>query len=286
VTCTYRNTKQARFAVVKTVAGQPPTGSQAFDFEVRTGASPSSVGTTIGTGKATAANGGLVTIGTVANPAVALLVAPGTYEFCEFILPGWGNPLGSASFVPGLALDSTADNAFQCVNVTVGAGAIQTFTLDNQPPPGGQAKTIGFWKNWASCSTSKGKQKPILDETLAKVSGGIPVGKLAVSTCPVAVDLLNKSTVADPLKVGDGKKMASDPAFNFAAQYLAFRLNIAAGAKSSCAPANTASATGQTILLAIAFDGQTHTKISKPDADRLNAAATILDQYNNNSLAC
>jgi hypothetical protein len=80
--------------------------------------------------------------------------------------------------------------------------------------------------------------------------------------------------------------MASDPAFNFAAQYLAFRLNIAAGARSSCAPANTASATGQTILLAIAFDGQTHTRISKPDAARLNAAATVLDQYNNNTLSC
>ena len=286
VTCTYRNTKRARFTVVKTVAGQPPTSSQLFDFEVRTGASPSNVGTTIGSGRANAANGGLVTIGTAANPAAPLLVVPGTYQFCEFILPGWGNPLGTTSFVPGLALDSTADNAFQCVAITVAAGATQTFTLDNRPPPGGQAKTIGFWKNWASCSASNGKQKPVLDEALARIVGGIPVGKLAVSTCAVAVDLLNKSTVADPSKVRDGKKMASDPAFNFAAQYIAFRLNIAAGARNTCAPANTASATGQAILLAIAFDGQTHAKISKSDADRLNAAATTLDQYNNNTLLC
>ena len=286
VTCTYRNAKRARFMVVKTVAAQPPTGSQAFDFEVRTGASPSTVGTAIGIGKATAANGGLLTIGQPTDPAAPLLVASGTYQFCEFILPGWGNPLGSASFVPGLALDSIADNAFQCVDVTVGAGATQTFTLDNRPPPGGQAKTIGFWKNWASCSSSKGKQNPVLNDTLARISGGIPVGRLAVSTCPVAVDLLNKSTVADPLRVGDGKKMASDPAFNFAAQYLAFKLNIAAGARSGCGQANNASATGQTILLSIVFDGLTHAKISKPDADRLNAASTILDQYNNNTIVC
>jgi hypothetical protein len=286
VTCTYRNTKRAGFAVIKTVAGQPPTATQGFDFEVRNGATPSSVGTTIGSGRATAANGGLVTIGTAASPATPLLVAPGTYQFCEFILPGWGNPLGTSSFVPGLALDSTADNAFLCVNVTVAAGANQTFTLDNRPPPGGQAKTIGFWKNWASCSGSKGKQKPVLDQTLAKISGGIPVGNLKVSSCPVAVDLLNKSTVADAAKVGDGKKMASDPAFNFAAQYLAFRLNIAAEANSACAPANNASATGQAILVAIAFDGQKHAKISKGDVERLNAAAGIVDQYNNNTLTC
>jgi hypothetical protein len=107
-----------------------------------------------------------------------------------------------------------------------------------------------------------------------------------VSSCPVAVDLLNKSTVADAAKVGDGKKMASDPAFNFAAQYLAFRLNIAAEANSACAPANNASATGQAILVAIAFDGQKHAKISKGDVERLNAAAGIVDQYNNNTLTC
>jgi hypothetical protein len=286
VTCTYRNTKRARFGVIKTVAGVPPSGTQVFDFEVRTGASPTGIGTTLGTGQARAGNGGIVSIATVGDPTKPLLVKPGTYQFCEFILPGWGNPLGATSFVPGIATDSTIDNAFQCVNLTVGAGVNQTYTLDNRPPPGGQAKTIGFWKNWASCASSKGKQKPVLDETLATISGGIPVGKIAVTTCAVAVDLLNKSTIADPAKVGDGKKMSSDPAFNFAAQYIAFRLDIAAGAKGGCTAANDASAAGQAILLAVAFDGQTHAKLSKQDAARLTDAAAILDKYNNNTLAC
>jgi hypothetical protein len=286
VTCTYRNTKRASFEVVKTVAGQPLTSIQVFDFEVRSGASPSILGTTLGVARATAANGGLASFETTTTPATPLLVAPGTYQFCEFILPGWGNPLGASSFVPGLALDSTADNAFLCVDVTVAAGAVQTFTLDNRPPPGGQAKTIGFWKNWASCSKSSGKQKPVLDQTLATLSGGVPVGRLGVSTCPVAVDLLNKLTVGDRSKVGDGRKMASDPAFNFAAQYLAFRLNIAANANSGCLPANSAAATGQSILLAIRFDGQTRANPSKSDASRLNAAAAVLDRYNNNTLIC
>ena len=80
--------------------------------------------------------------------------------------------------------------------------------------------------------------------------------------------------------------MASDPAFNFAAQYLAYKLNVVAGARTGCAAADGAATTGQAILVAIAFDGQAHAKISKADQDRLNGAATILDQYNNNTLGC
>ena len=42
--------------------------------------------------------------------------------------------------------------------------------------------------------------------------------------CLKAVSLLNKSTI------DTGKKMASDPAFNLAAQLLAAKLNVVAGA--------------------------------------------------------
>ena len=51
------------------------------------------------------------------------------------------------------------------MNFTVTAGETKTFTVDNTPPPGGRALTIGFWKNWAS--GSNGKQKPVLDQVLA-----------------------------------------------------------------------------------------------------------------------
>jgi hypothetical protein len=276
VTCTYRNTKRTTFAVVKTVSGQAPAGTQSFELQVRRNASPTIIGTVVASANATSTNGGRLT--------VASNLVPGTYQFCEFILPGWANPFGPTSFVPGIAADSTIDNAYQCVSVTAGPGTT-TFTLDNRPPPGGQAKTIGFWKNWASCSRSGGNQKPILDQWLAGIPGGVLVGRLTVTTCPVAVDLLNKSTIGDPTKVGDGRKSASDPAFDFAAQFLAYRLNTAAGARS-CSAAASAATTGQTILAAIAFDGQTHTKLSKSDAARLNEAAIVLDRYNNNTLAC
>jgi hypothetical protein len=281
VACTYRNTKRAGFAVVKTVAGQPPTATQGFDFEVRNGATPSSVGTTIGSGRATAANGGLVTIGTAASPATPLLVAPGTYQFCEFILPGWGNPLGTSSFVPGLALDSTADNAFLCVNVTVAAGANQTFTLDNRPPPGGQAKTIGFWKNWASCSGSKGKQKPVLDQTLAAASatGGVTIGTLTLNAtdCSKAVSLLSKQNI------NTGKSMSSDEAFNLAAQLLAAKLDVVAGA-GTCPAAVTAINNAQALLAAIQFNGATHNTMTAAQKTQANSLATTLDAYNNNKL--
>jgi hypothetical protein len=288
VTCTYRNTKRARFAVIKTVAGQPPSGSQSFDFQVRTGASASAVGMVIGTGRATAGNGGQLTIKDVTNPTMDLLIVPGTYQFCEFILPGWSNPLGASSFVPGIATDSTIDNAYQCSSFTLAAGETRTLRLDNRPPPGGQGKTIGFWKNWASCSGAMGKQKPILDQILQL--GDIRVGTLVLhdanadpniaSDCQAAVRLLNKS------RVDNGKKMSSDPAFNFAAQYLAYKLNIAAGANSGCSAANGAATSGQSILVAITFNGSTHTNISKTQASQLNQFAATLDRYNNNTLAC
>src|SRR5437870_13903723 len=92
----------------------------------------------------------------------------------------------------------------------------------NTPPPGGRALTIGFWKNWASCASSKGKQTPELDKTLQL--GDITIGTLVLhdsntdpnvaSDCVSAVRLLSKQ------RISDGKNMASDPAFNLAAQLL------------------------------------------------------------------
>jgi CSLREA domain-containing protein len=286
IACTYRNTKRASVAVVKTVLGQPPSATQAFDFQIRSGASPIAAGNVIGVGTANGANGGVFTIKDAARPIADLLLVPGTDQICEFILPGWSNPLGSSSFVPGIANDSTIDNAYQCLNFTLGAGEIRTFTLDNRPPPGGQAKTIGFWKNWASCAGSNGKQKPILDQVLASISGGIPVGAISVTTCPVAVDLLNKSTVANATKVGDGKKMASDPAFNFAAQYLAFKLNVSAGSNGACTAANNAASGGQAVLAAIGFNGNAYSTMSKAQISQLTQDATALNMYNNNTLTC
>jgi hypothetical protein len=231
------------------------------------------------------------------------LVPASTYQLCEIVLPGWLTTLGTFvpdSFLPpdGVATNLAVDNSILCINFTVLPGQTRSFAVDNTPPPGGRALTIGFWKNWASCAASGGKQKPTLDQTLAMAeptgivisagSGFYPDfgptiylvlhGSTATpnvaTDCQKAVNLLNKSTIST------GAKMASDPAFNLAAQLVAAELNFAAGAGRT--PTAT-SAINQAVLLLgkYQFNGITHTKISAADVTTMNNLATTLDNYNN-----
>src|SRR5439155_1497383 len=145
-----------------------------------------------------------------------------TYQMCEIVAVGWSTTLGTfvpgAFTPPGTNPNPGVDNSYLCGNFTVAAGETKTFTVDNSPPPGGRALTIGYWKNWASCKQSGGKQAPVLDQTLAKAEpNGIQVGLLtlhgsaatpnAAPSCSNAVSLLSKQNFA-------GKNMASDPLFN------------------------------------------------------------------------
>jgi hypothetical protein len=159
--------------------------------------------------------------------------------------------------------------------------------------------TIGFWKNWSSCKSSNGGQKPILDETLAKAETNGIVVSAGSGTYPIfgatfylvlhgsttnkqrAPDCLKAFYVLDKTTIDGKKKMASDPAFNLAAQLLAAELNYTAGAGKK--PAVT-SAIQQAVLLLgqYHFNGLTHTTISKGDAATMNNLATTLDNYNNN----
>lgn len=278
--------------VEKTVSGAAPSGTQAFTFQLRQGASTTQSGTTLDTQVANAANGGMINF--------SGLVPGSTYQLCEIVMPGWSTSLGNfvpASFYPpdGVVPDPNVDNSILCVNFTAQG---QTFKVDNTPPPGGRALTIGFWKNWASCASSGGKQKPVLDQTLAQAE---PNGEVISATsgtypafgptfylvlhgstmkpntapdCTKAVKLLNKSTITK------GTKMASDPAFNLAAQLLAAELNYTAGAGKTGTATN---AITQAVLLLgkYQFNGDTHTKISAADTTTMNNLAKILDDYNN-----
>jgi hypothetical protein len=101
---------------------------------------------------------------------------------------------------------------------------------------------------------------------------------LHAGDCTKAVDLLNKSTFS-------GKKMASDPAFNLAAQLLAAKLNYVAGAHQlSCA--TTAINSAQALLAAIHFNGITHDTMTAAQKQQALSLATTLDRYNNNTLVC
>jgi uncharacterized repeat protein (TIGR01451 family) len=291
--------------VIKTVSGQPPSGTQSFTFTLRQGADVTSLGTTLETQVANAGNGGVLNFTTN-------LVPGSHYQMCEDVMPGWNTSLGTNLFVPGSMTTPTlpnpnVNNMTVCTDFVAQAGQTATYTVDNTPPPGGRALTIGFWKNWASCTTSSTNKKPVLDQTLAAATAMTtnPPGGLVVSAqnpgggwpnfaatyylilkgststpnsapdCAKAVNLMNKTTT-------DGKtKMASDPLFNMAAQLVGAQLNYFAGAgKNGPTTANTMNAV--LLLGKYGFNGLTYSpKLSSADTAKANCLATQLDNYNN-----
>lgn len=167
--------------VVKTVSGAAPTGSQAFTFQLRQDATSTNNGTILEPKTANAQNGGVINFTTGLEPG-------STYQICEIVMPGWSTNLGDFvpdSFMPpdGVAPNPNVDNSILCANFTPQAGqGTSTFVVDNTPPPGGRALTIGFWKNWASCSG--GNQKPVLDQTLARAESSKTVISATSGTFP------------------------------------------------------------------------------------------------------
>jgi prealbumin domain-containing protein len=273
ITCTFTNTKRGQARVVKTIAGVPPSGTQAVEFQLRQGASTSSPGTILESKSATAGNGGVILFDT-------LLVPSTTYQLCEPVMPGWTTTIGNSFTV----FNPDGDNSFVCGNFTVSPGETKTFQIDNVPPPGGLGRTIGFWKNWTSCD-GKGNQAPVLDRTLEL--GNILIGTLDLSdsnTNPdVASSCLKAIRILDKSRIDTGAKQGGDPAFNVAAQLLAAKLNVLAGA-AICTPVADAINTAQALLASINFNGITHGNISNPLKVTLNNLNTILDRYNNNLL--
>lgn len=278
--------------VAKTVNGLTPAAGQTFVFELRQGASTSSDGTTLET-QTTDISGSI---------SFATSLVPGqTYQLCEQVLPGWNTKFTDDGplFVPNSTVppslpNSSANSLTVCADFSVTSGQTRTSAVDNAPPQGaGGALTIGFWKNWASCAASKGGQEPVLDRTLAKAE---PVGEIVSAQSPmmvylvshgnaatpdVAPDCLKAVRILDKSTIDAGKKMASDPAFNLAAQLLAAELNFTLGAL----PTSTAiNAVNQAVVLLgkYRFDGIRHDNISLGDARFMNNLAAVLDNYNNN----
>ncbi|MEX0784293.1 MAG: hypothetical protein WD557_16755, partial [Dehalococcoidia bacterium] len=269
VTCTFTNIERGKVEVVKFSSGVLSAG---FDFEIRTGASTTAAGTVLESGT-TDASGEI-------NFSIFLI--PGdTYQLCETgMMPGWSNDIDG--FTPLGATPEGGDNSTECIDFTVEPGETKVFTVNNTPPPGGDARTIGFWKNWSSCTG--GNQDHVLDETLASFAGGgVFIGDLFVNTCQEAFAILDKSAV------NNGKKMSNDAAYNMAAQLLAAKLNVQAGA-GTCAASTQAIADGQALLDLINFNGTGNylgPKVKGAEAVQralANAIGATLDAYNNNTL--
>ena len=279
VTCTFTNSRKPRLIVTKTVAGGGP---MTFDFSSTAGA-----GFTLGDG---------------GSNDTGYSLAPGSYTICELnqavawaaIVGVTGGSGNSGIYNP----DSPQDLGNRCVNVTLAYTDVATVAWTNTPPPGGDARTIGYWKNWSSCASSNGNQyqkaldRGDWDKTL---DGNLPqtIGLLVLDGAPAtnqpAVDCADAVNILDKSDINSGKKQASDACYNLAAQLLAAQLNYTAGA-GQCPAASSAIANAQALLVSVGFTGTGACLPSKgkgssdPNFTLANSLAAILDSYNNNTL--
>ena len=202
-------------------------------------------------------------------------------------------------------------NDTRCVNFVANAGETEVFKIDNQFP-GGEPRTIGYWKNWNSCTgggqidvaaeagnTSAERiaaATALLDDALQ--SPGITIGLLTMiadnniydcdDATQQAINILSKLRIAPN---GREQLMASDGAYALASQQLAAIANVTVGA-GSCPARDVAVIEGQTLLASIGFDGTGEYLTPKQARKDGNTAlrtdalrlAEVLDSYNNGTL--
>jgi hypothetical protein len=293
ITCTFTNTERGTVSITKTFEGGPIPAGESFDFQLRQGASTVSEGTVLDS----------VTVDSTTVFPLQLngSLIPGEYQVCEYIQVGWDSTIRTmlGAFVPNSLSDpANTDNSFVCVPITIDPGEDETVVIDNTPPPGGLAKTIGFWKNHSSCKASNGGQEPVLDQTLAlfpiadgESLPGFYIGLRYIDTCAEAYALLNKSLIEGSGGKGKGgTKAASDPAFNMAAQLVAVKLNLQAEAGApNCLGSIVAEA--DALLVLVGFKGDAIPSYGNGATGaarkaRMNYLAGLLDAYNNNNLNC
>jgi hypothetical protein len=305
ITCIFTNTQRGMVDLLKTVDGGLP-GGWSFQFDLRVGASPESVGTVVSkayydivyndtsgmwevlygtdpvSGEAmfrcadTASAQECVdfvtderNISIPDDDLVAAKLPPGDYQLCETgMMPGWMTSLSDDTqypdnFVPGAAVDSMTDNSTICIPFTLDAGGTQSFTVDNLTPPGGDARTPGFWKNWSS--VTGGNQEAVLDATISNSPyigpnslPGFWVGDLFVEDAETAYHVLSKEKTNKPFR-----KAANDAAYEAATFKLVAELNVNAFVPSGfgnqqarqCQALLDGIAATQALLEEVGFDG-------------------------------
>jgi len=264
-------------------------------------------------------------------------LTPGTiYTVCERGLPatwtsewkidtnGDGVPDALIPFAPGVSDSSIPNGSFysnvydpnfvpypgtyvndtRCVHFKVTAGQTLAFDVNNSSP-GGEPRTIGYWKNWNRCTgggqvavaTANGGPANgwfLLDDLLLNPgyylgptdttglhldgnSADILTGALTGSDCAAGVNILDKSDIKS------GKKMASDGAYNMAAQLLAAELNYTAGAEK-CSAADSAINGASNLLVTIKFNGTGAYLKGGAQYNQAIQYTMTLDQYNNGFL--
>lgn len=299
VTCTFNNRQRGKAQVLKLTDGQVVGPNvQTWNFTL--------AGNGIDVSDTQDANG-------VVDFAGTLLVPGLTYTICETGIPaGWttvwwedvnGDGVKDAGepditpYNPDATKTPPEDLGTRCHDFTVDAGETVKIAVNNVPPPGGDQRTIGYWKNWSTCTGGRQVETAaknggtaagffLLDDILA--DPGITVGLYTIPAteqgCIEAVRLLSKSDRVT------GKNKAGDAAYTLTAQLIAALANFAAGAEK-CATIEQAVADAQALLVSISFTGtgdylgpKVKGQLANKRAQALSLAA-ILDQYNN-GLAC
>jgi hypothetical protein len=273
VVCKFTNSRKARLTVQKVVIGG---GTQSFEF---------------------ARNGTIFNLLNGGSVSTGFTLSPGTYTVCEDLLAVAWHAIASLDGTSVTLYNPDAqaqqDLGNRCFDINLQFGDDKTIVFTNSPPPGGDARTIGYWKNWSSCTGgqqyTKALQRGIWDKTL---DGNLPqtVGLLTLqgapgpnqpaAGCANAVNILDKRDLS-------GTKRASDPAYNMAAQLLAAMLNRHAGATAAC-NIDQLITDAQALLVQIGFTGTGASSLSGKNADptlvaKANNFATLLDAYNNNN---
>ena len=279
VTCTFTNTQRGSVTLRKTTNGVvDPTKDIVFRL---TGQGLPSAGITRST---FADQDGVLDFGT------GNLIPTQIYTICETPVPAGFTSFWKLDGVivtpynPDASETPPEDLGTRCYDFTVTPGQARAFEVDNSRP-GGDQRTIGYWKNWNRCTG--GNQAAVAAKNGGAAAGFflvedlLPqlVGDFSVTSCQQAVKLLSKQDQ-------NGKNKASDAAYELGAQLLAARFNLAAGAET-CLPAQQAVLDGQTLLDQINFSGSGDYLGSKSKdprrAQALSFAAT-LDRYNNGNL--
>jgi hypothetical protein len=248
--CTFTNTREGHVTVLKTENGGVPT--HAYTFTLTGGPDNVNLSRTTSAGNAGALDFGLL--------------KTGSYTLCELAVPA-----GTHSTLQDQGGTVNATTGDVCLTFTLTAGETRAFTIDNSHPLGGQ-RTIGYWKNWNSCSTTGNNRvamaaktgNHLMDEFLPQSLGGF-----VVDTCAKGVAVLQAAS---------GKYAENQ----LAAQLLAAELNVAAGA-SSCATVTTAITQANALLVTIGYTGPPSAKIGSNSQYRSQALAlaSTLDRYNN-----
>ncbi|WP_345986326.1 hypothetical protein WCX49_04190 [Sulfurimonas sp. HSL-1656] len=234
------------------------------------------------------------------------LIPGAEYTVCETGIPAvWTNiwsvdGAGVSYYNPGTG-EETNEN--HCFDFTVGANETIHFEVQNNyTPPGGDPRTIGYWKNWTTCD-GHGNQEAnaiaantlagetvvwlldyAIDPAMNIFHAPVMIGTYVIETCEQGVAVLDKRDF------DSGKKRAGDAAYGLAAQLLGAKLNYAAGA-TTCEAASDAIAAGDALLASIGSDGFDGTggylKGGKNAAAQKAEATSIagtLDAYNNGEL--